>query len=62
MVGNLKNIDIDENRVIVVQILSSFNGKITVFAKINMHDYLHGNNMKNPNRENKELGYTYTLV
>ena len=33
-VGNLKNIDIDENIVTFVHILSSFNGKITFIAKI----------------------------
>ena len=36
MVGNLNNIDIDENIVTFVHILSSFNGKITSFAKINI--------------------------
>ena len=34
MVGNLNNIDIDENIVTFVHILSSFNGKITFIAKI----------------------------
>ena len=33
-VGNLNNIDIDENIVTFVHILSSFNGKITLIAKI----------------------------
>ena len=33
-VGNLNNIDIHENIVIFVHILSSFNGKITFIAKI----------------------------
>ena len=33
-VGNLNNIDIDENIVTFVHILSSFNGKITFIAKI----------------------------
>ena len=34
MVGNLNNIDIDENIVTFVHILSSFNGKIKFIAKI----------------------------
>ena len=33
-VGNLNKIDIEENIVIFVHILSSFNGKITFIAKI----------------------------
>ena len=33
-VGNLNNIDIDENIVTFVHILSSFNRKITLIAKI----------------------------
>ena len=33
-VGNLNNIDIDENIVTFVHILNSFNGKITFIAKI----------------------------
>ena len=36
MVGNLNNIDIYENIVTFVHILSSFNGKITLIAKINI--------------------------
>ena len=36
MVGNLHNIDIDENIVTFVDILSSFNGKIALIAKINI--------------------------
>ena len=35
-VGNLNNIDIYENIVTFVHILSSFNGKITLIAKINI--------------------------
>ena len=36
MVGILNNIDIYENSVIFVHILSSFNEKITLIAKINI--------------------------
>ena len=36
MVGILNNIDIYENIVTFVHILSSFNEKITLFAKINI--------------------------
>ena len=36
MVGNLNDIDIDENIVTFVHILSSFNKKITLIAKINI--------------------------
>ena len=35
-VGNLNDIDIYENIVTFVHILSSFNGKITLIAKINI--------------------------
>ena len=56
----MNNIDIDENIVTFVHILSSFNGKITSVAKIN--SYLHGINMKNPNRKNEEQGCTYILI
>ena len=50
-VGILNNIDIYENIVTFVHILSSFNVKITLIAKIN--SYLHGVNMKNPNHKMK---------
>ena len=59
-VGNLNNIDIDENIVTFVHILSSFNGKIIFIAKIT--SYFHGINMKNPNRKNEGHGCTYILV
>ena len=60
-VGILNNIDIYENIATFVHILSSFNEKITLIAK-NKHSYLHGINMKNPNRKNEEQGCTYILV
>ena len=44
MVGNLNNINIDENIVTFVHILSSFPGKNNINC-LNKHSYLHGINM-----------------
>ena len=54
----MNNIDSNENIVTFVHILSSFNGKIIYIAKIYKQSYLHGINMKNPNRKNEEHGCT----
>ena len=54
----MNNIDSNENIVTFVHILSSFNGKIILIAKIDKQSYLHGINMKNPNRKNEEHGCT----
>ena len=61
MVGNLNNINIDENIVTFVHILSSFPGKNNINC-LNKHSYLHGINMKNPHHKNKERGCTYILI